>query len=287
MKKYGFSYQGSKSTIAQNIINTLPSAENFYDLFAGGCAITHCALESNKWQNVIANDIQNAPSLFLRAIKGEFKNEKRWISRERFFKEKDKDPYIRWIWSFGNNGQAYLFGRDIENLKKEAHIFLFENGYDYTSEKRVKLIKLFKKKYKKDERFELQQLEQLERLERLQQLEQLQQLERPQVLQKDYKKIKIKASSVVYCDIPYNQKKDRKKEYYGITFDTKEFYEWAKTRDFPVYFSSVSCDDPYFNEVWSKEKVCLMNNKNSIGNKKIIERLFWNKKGNNFKTTLF
>lgn len=45
MKKlYGVPYQGSKNSIAEKIINIIPSAENFYDLFAGGCAITHCAM---------------------------------------------------------------------------------------------------------------------------------------------------------------------------------------------------------------------------------------------------
>jgi len=65
MKKYGFSFQGSKSKVAEKIIEIIPSSENFYDLFAGGCAITHCVLLSNKWKNIISNDIQNTPSLFM------------------------------------------------------------------------------------------------------------------------------------------------------------------------------------------------------------------------------
>ena len=41
---YGISYQGSKNKIAEDLTALLPAAENFYDLFAGGCAMTHCAL---------------------------------------------------------------------------------------------------------------------------------------------------------------------------------------------------------------------------------------------------
>ncbi|MEK6935746.1 MAG: hypothetical protein AABW67_03085 [Nanoarchaeota archaeon] len=271
--KYGFPYQGSKSKIAEEMINILPPADNFYDLFFGGGAITHCALLSNKWKNIIANDIQGTTSLFYDAINGKYKNEKRWISREQFFAEKDKDQYIRWLWSFGNNGDGYIFGKDIEEIKKQAHEFLFKNGYNYTVKKRIELIKIFKEQNKKSGRFELEQLE------RLQRLQQLQQLERLEVYSKDYREIEIKQNSIVYCDIPYNQKENQKEKYYGISFNKEEFYEWAKTRDFPVYFSSSFCKDSFFQEVWQKEKHCLMNNKNSKGKKTIIEKLFWNKKG--------
>ena len=80
---YGISYKGSKSKIAQQILNCIPSAENFYDLFCGGGAITHCALLQNRWKNYIMNDIDKGLSqLFVDAVNGKYKNEKRWISRE-------------------------------------------------------------------------------------------------------------------------------------------------------------------------------------------------------------
>lgn len=41
--RYGLPYKGSKNKIAERIVDFLPKAKNFYDLFAGGCAITHCA----------------------------------------------------------------------------------------------------------------------------------------------------------------------------------------------------------------------------------------------------
>lgn len=42
--RYGVPYQGSKSRIAGKIVGQLPVAKHFYDLFAGGCAMTHCAM---------------------------------------------------------------------------------------------------------------------------------------------------------------------------------------------------------------------------------------------------
>jgi len=69
-----------------------------------------------------------------------------------------------------------------------------------------------------------------------------------------------------------------KEDYYGIKFDIKDFYKWAKKIKHPVYFSDCFCDDDYFIPVWEKESICLMNNKYSgNGKKKIIEKLYWNK----------
>ena len=56
--RYGLPYKGSKNSISEKIVDYLPEAENFYDLFAGGCAITHCAMLSGKWQNIKCNGKQ-------------------------------------------------------------------------------------------------------------------------------------------------------------------------------------------------------------------------------------
>ena len=90
------------------------------DIFAGGCAITHAALEAG-WHKVIANDISDAPELFAAAARGEYKNEKRWISCEDFARLKNKDAYVRYCWSFGNNAKEYLYSREIEPWKKALH----------------------------------------------------------------------------------------------------------------------------------------------------------------------
>jgi len=273
--KYGLPYRGSKSRIAKDIIDVLPDANNLYDLFAGGCAITHCALESGKYKKVFMNDLNTAPQLFLDAVAGKYRNEKRWISREQFRAEKANDAYVRWVWSFGNNGCSYLFGSAIEPLKKAAHEYLFENGYDGTKEQRLELIRQFKADENIKSRF---QLEQLEQLERLQQLERLERLERRIVVsRRDYRKVKIKSGAVVYCDIPYHQKaaQEGKETYYGVVFNAAAFYEWVAAADFPVYFSSVFAPKK-FKVVWKKEKQCTMNNKNSHGKKTVMEKLFWN-----------
>lgn len=100
---------GSKNFIAKWVIDNLPCATTFVDLFAGGCAVTHAALLSGKYKRFIANDINDTPKLFLDAIAGKYRNECHWISREEFFARKDTDAYIRTCWSFGNNGSAYIY----------------------------------------------------------------------------------------------------------------------------------------------------------------------------------
>ena len=54
---YGMPYCGSKNRIAKKIIDLLPPGKRFVDLFAGGHAITHAALLSDKWESVAANDL--------------------------------------------------------------------------------------------------------------------------------------------------------------------------------------------------------------------------------------
>ena len=119
--RYGVPYQGSKNKIAGWVIDNLPEDEILVDLFAGGCAVTHAALLSGKWDRIVANDIGDAPELFRDAIEGKYADEKRWISREDFQDLKGIDPYVSLCWSFGNNRTHYLYAQEIEPWKKALH----------------------------------------------------------------------------------------------------------------------------------------------------------------------
>ena len=120
--KYGITYQGSKNAIAEKIIEFLPSGRRFVDLFGGGAAISHCAVLSGKWQKVLYNEYNPLlVDLIKRAINGDFKNEKRWISREDFFRLKEQDGYIKYFWSFSCAGNYYLYSKEFEPWKKALH----------------------------------------------------------------------------------------------------------------------------------------------------------------------
>lgn len=118
---------GSKNAIAKEIIDFLPSADTFIDAMSGGCSVAHVAMLSGKYKKVIINDIDPMPTqLFVDALNGKYKDEHRWISREDFKRLKDSDPFVRYCFSFGNNGKDYLYGKDVEEFKHGLHLAIFE-----------------------------------------------------------------------------------------------------------------------------------------------------------------
>lgn len=290
---YGVPYKGSKNLIAGKIVNIIPSAENFYDLFAGGCAITHCAAMSGKWKNFVCNDLfDDGIQLFRDAVAGKFKDEKRWISRDDFYRLKDADPYVKFCWSFGNNGKSYIYGKDREPLKKLLHEFVFGNDaplsdffntkFDCRAESpsdRFLWIKhFFKRNLLRIDLGSLQGLNRLQRQESLQRLERLQSLQglerlldRFSFFNVDYSRIQIKANSVVYCDIPY-----RGTNPYFSNFDHDIFYDWASKNENPIFVSEYKMPD-IFHLVFSTIKKCAYaSNKNSL---KKNENLYANDAG--------
>ena len=123
---YGLPYKGSKNRIAKKILDVLPPAPVLYDVFAGGCAITHAALLSGKYSRVVANDINGMiPAAFEKAIRGGFSNEDRWISRDDFQRLYKTDPYVAICFSFGNNLHEYCYARELEPYKRALHYAIF------------------------------------------------------------------------------------------------------------------------------------------------------------------
>ena len=123
---------GSKNQIAPWVISYLPEAKHFYDLFAGGCAVTHAAMISGKYESFTANDLSPyGVTLFRDAIAGKYHDESRWISRAEFSRLKDCDAYVRLCWSFGNDAKSYMYAKEIESFKMRLHsLFFAETPYD-------------------------------------------------------------------------------------------------------------------------------------------------------------
>ena len=131
---YGLPYKGSKNRLAERIVELLPPRKHFYDLFCGGCAVTHAAMMTRKWEDFTINDLNwQCPTLFIDALNGKYKDDTRWISREDFFRLKDSDPYVAFVWSFGNNLRDYIYSREIEPLKKAIHYALYFDDYSLAS----------------------------------------------------------------------------------------------------------------------------------------------------------
>lgn len=116
--KYGLPYQGSKSRIAKWVIDVLPRSHTLVDLFAGGCAVTHAALLNGKFDRIIANDVTDAPKVFLDAANGEYRDFSTVITRDDFFETNDTALEI--LYSFDNTRDAYLWSAELESFKVPA-----------------------------------------------------------------------------------------------------------------------------------------------------------------------
>jgi site-specific DNA-adenine methylase len=280
-------YKGNKERIAKEILNVMPSAAHFYDLFGGGGAVTYGAsrlcehgdmFHGAKWKVIHYNEILTGVCLLMQELlTGKFdfeKAEKTWISREDFHRLKDEPTawgaYVRTCWSFGNGGDSYLYGKDVELLRRFQTILVNAKNPFYpnasTKEKRLLMCVAIREGLKSL----AQELEHV--------FFRLQRLERLEFTNLDYRDVKIEPDAVVYCDIPY-QGMNAEKRAYGVKFDHSAFYEWAAARDFPVYFSDYDCADPRFELVWEKETICKMAKKDGKAIHR-TERLYWNKVSN-------
>ena len=184
MPTYGISYMGSKSKIVEDLLDAIPPEKNFYDLFGGGFAVSHCALLSGKYENVHYNEIKpDITKLIKDSIFGKYSYKHflpPWVSRSDFYKNKDSCAYTRLIWSFGNKQRDYLFSKNIEPKKKSLHNAVVFGQFDDISKSllefscwpvyltTIKARRLFiKNKLSGGRSRQVHPLRQLEQLERL------------------------------------------------------------------------------------------------------------------------
>ena len=215
MSRLGVPTKGSKNAIAKWVVEQLPSAESFVDIFCGGCSITHAALLSGKYKSFIINDIdERMPQFFIDSIYGKYttQNQTEWISREDFFRRID-EPYISCCWSFGNDGVTYIglfanFGIDVPTF----------DGIEGAFERYRKYKMFFR-----DKMNTLTSLESLSRLKNIERIQSLQSLQSLQSFVLDYQEVEIPDDAIIYADPPYANTKCGR--YSG--FDYKRFYEWA------------------------------------------------------------
>lgn len=123
MASFGIPYLGSKNRIAAKIICKMPKGKRFVDLFAGGCAISHAAMLSGKYEHVHLNDkyggcIHLFQECLSRIVSSGF------ISRQEFFKRYKDEELVRWLWSYCSDGSTYAFGKDKEDEARKD----FERG---------------------------------------------------------------------------------------------------------------------------------------------------------------
>lgn len=123
----------------------------------------------------------------------------------------------------------------------------------------------------------LESLESLENLERLQNIADMTEhaslgpqdmlIETSNISYADYA---YRDGDVVYCDPPYKNTAD-----YGIKFDSDSFWEWARTRNYPVYVSEYHAPNDFVS-IWNKEKCSILNSKSPTAPR--TEHLFVHKR---------
>lgn len=143
-KTYGLPYKGSKNRFAEQIVAILPRARHLYDLFAGGGAISHCAMQTRRWEVIHANDINGAQMEFLKdALDGRVPM--RVVTRAEFEEEKGHDMMVASCYSFGGGGEDYLWSKKIERVKQIGVKMLLAESL----EERVELYRSFGKEVKR------------------------------------------------------------------------------------------------------------------------------------------
>lgn len=258
--RYGLPYKGSKNKIALPIVEFIskrhPDADMFVDLMAGGCSVSHCAMLNSHFRNFIINDISDSVDLFIGCLGGKYDNEYRWISRAKFnanVKSFSPDPYIKFAWSFGNNGRSYLYSKEKEKKAEALHRLIINSdpagSREYLSSDRIKLI--LSAKTVKERRLLLGAKD--NRLEHLERLERIKSIKAPgdvdvHCFNLSYKDVLIPEDSVVYIDPPY-----RGTDGYGVKFNHNDFWAWVREQPFPMYISEYSAPKD-FEPVWSMSK---------------------------------
>ena len=285
-EQFGLPYKGSKNKLARKIVDLFPNRKHFYDLFCGGCAVTHAALLLRDFETYTINDVIGwMPELFIDAIKGKYANENRWISREDFYKLKDSDAYVACCWSFGNDLRSYLYAREIEDYKRAWHYAIYFDdfepakkiiGIDFSEIKNIKgiyqkyltskkIIGKFFNSSVDENKIRLQALQTFASLERLQRLQRLQRRAGY------YDEVEILPDSVIYCDIPYKDTntyslKDKTLQ----PFNHEKFYDWCRRQKEPVFISSYEMPDDFITVAEFKHRSTLC----ATENLEVIEKVF-------------
>lgn len=287
---FGLCYKGSKNGICKELFDYMPNGERFIDLFGGGGAMSHYAYLTQRYKEVCYNEFNEDLVEVIRQVTTATPPPLRWISRQEF-----KNPYcpyfFKLLYSFNCNLQDYFCAIEKENLYHELYEIIIEEKYnnalscllkekdrisfeylycldDYYS--RMKLInKLL------DLPVKVINIEPVNRYLRMKNMYNI----NLTITNSPYENYVYKANDVVYCDPPYE---NTRQEGYSTVFNSKKFYEWALSREYPVYISSYKLPAD-FHLVAEIKKQNLANKNNRV----TIERLYCNKKVKAYKQLFF
>lgn len=273
-KAYGLPYKGGKSRIAEWVVGVLPENETLVDLFAGGCAITHCAMLSGKWERVIANDISDAPEVFADAVNGKIDISRFPLTREEFM-ETD-DTLARLVYSYGNDQRSYIYSVEREDVCIAAERMM----YGATVADRYAAYKVFIRALSSHLQCggKVARLQAVELVTRVQDIHGTCRVAELETSRCDYRDFVVPANATVYADPPY---KGTTISQYGGGFDYDAFEDWLAEVDFPVFVSEYTCPKGCV-EIAKRDSISLADHSNS---KRVVERLFVQERFRDFAVT--
>lgn len=290
---YGLPYKGSKNSIAERIVQCLPPGKNFLDACCGGGAISHAAYLSGRYASVTGYDINKSIITLLKAVmveggKIDYENfplitmEDFYAAKERWDDGNLNDAVIRYIASFGFNGQDYLWGKDRLAYKYVMQrIVSLPTKFERREALRdfINLLNGVKIPYDTTEFKNLAHLEQVTNLQRIKMVEEEMERARDSISTTlDFRvssmfDINFENYDVIYFDPPY---KSAKKRYNHIDFSQVMFRALLHAlREIgkAVFVSEYENPDPVnFIEVANFKK---LSTQSAQVNKTVTERLFF------------
>ena len=276
-RHYGIPYMVSKQKLVDKIVPFIlkrhPGVDSFYDLFGGGGSVSLYVVRKYPNLNVHYNELSKAIGSLMEHLKEGGDIPFDFVERQEFDSKRLGDDwyagFLQSCWSFGNGGKSYMYGQDIQDLKREisllamtgkADIDFIESECEKQLERRgiKKQCRVFlnPQRYKTvyQRRIVLARqipnfgaLQHMARLERLVQIENMPGISNLNITKgTSYDGVPITGNKpLLYCNPPYEDTA----EYLEGGFDHKKFYDWCMAQPHPVYVSSYKVSDPRFKLV--------------------------------------
>lgn len=298
-QKLGIPYMGSKRKLSSSILSEITQRHSnitdLYDLFGGGGSVSFTAIRDYRF-NVHYNELNRHIYCLVEYLKNNKELEPKfyeWVTREEFFNQVGKSNdeadwysgFVMSCWSFGNAQSGYLYGADIENIKRLAHEFIvngcldsmLELGLDIPELGRIKGVQNRRLAFTSETNITIWSLQYVELLIKINKLLQTNNL---QISNTSYENVLINPNGnpIIYCDIPYKGTG----EYKEGSFDHEAFYKWFENVPYPAYLSEYDAPFEVVASFAHRSSLSATNNK-----KKTIEKLYWNSKGEINKYKLF
>lgn len=282
-KAWGVGYIGSKNKHLKWLFSHIPAGQRFIDLFGGGFAVSHYAYELRRYPRVVYSDCNPfIVKLMQKAAAGDYDMGRfvpDWIDRETFHRSKDdlaSDPYIKYVFSFGNNGTTYFGNENMDSFKiwRAFYDYLYLNTITKDlvdcmdmdlNELNKHTFDLFCDKYRWATAHCVYNGKSGIHTSMMRIIKAGKAARNCVIMQRSYEDYLYRKGDIVYCDIPYRQTLNN--GFYVKGFDYERFYLWA--RKTPCFVSEYSMPEDFF-EIGKKECITTYKNNNS----KRVERLF-------------